>query len=267
MKFLFFIFLGMVLTLSTPSTFAQTPKKETPYTDKENSQHLAKKASAAFTKENYEKALQGFRSAYALHPDFNYLPPIAQCSFLLGHYEDAVKAASQYLQEVESDNPRRPEVEKLLADSKVALAKQSPYSLEEPELQNANVDKKLNNAVTPEEKTTDKSEGKPVGKKLFIVAGVSGGAGVGAGIVAALTNKKFNELTNISSAAEPDVAKIAQLQRRRTIMAPLSDAMFGVGLITGSVGLVIKLKSKKTENPINAGLSLTPTLAVLSIQY
>jgi tetratricopeptide (TPR) repeat protein len=267
MKSLLFISLGLALVLSTPLTFAQTPKKEVSSTNKDKAKSFAKKAVAAFNDENYEKALQAFREAYTLNPDFQYLPPIAQCSFLLGRYEETIIVASQYLKEAEPDNPKRPEVEKLLTDSKAALIKQSPEKALIYGPQNADSDKNPNKATTPEKNTTDKVESKPSGNKLFIVAGISGGVGVGAGVVAALANKQLNELTNISSAEEPNVAEIVRFQQRRKILAPLSDVMFGVGLVTSSVGLVIKLKSKKTENPTSAGLSINPTGATLSLQY
>jgi tetratricopeptide (TPR) repeat protein len=355
MKPLLCLLLGLALFTSSPPTFAQTPKNEVPYADKEKAKSLAKEAVTAFTEKAYEKALKAFQDAYALNPDFKYLPPIAQCSFLLGRYEETVVVASQYLKEAEPDNPKRTEVEKLLLDARAALDKQKQDKMSETKTKaetafsEANYEKALAlfqevyattpnpdllykmalchsklkhnqeaikafeaflQSTTPDDplrgsaekqvtalkeeaakavdpaaaeqkraeaealqakakqEAVDKVEpsvGRSSGKKLLIVAGVSGGLSIAPGVVAALSAKKLNELTAVTSRLEVNAAEIAKFEARRKRTALASDVMLGVALAVGGVGIVINAKSKKAEKSV--GLSVTPTGAAFSVHY
>ena len=429
MKPLLCLFLGLTLFASSPLTFAQTPKKEVPYADKQKAKDLATEAVAAFKAKDYEKALKAFREAYALNPEFKYLPPIAQCSLFLGRYDEAVALASQYLQEAEPDNPKRPEVEKLLLDARAALDKQNQDKVSKtkinaeiafsaadyekalalfqeaytaapgPELlykiaqchsklkhtqealntfeaflqstpandplrgsaekqmtalkeeaakpttltetaqdellqakakaeaafaaqkyqeavvsyqkaysidpapallfltaesyrllgkkqealstyqaflekapandpQRASAEKAIKKLTAPDAVNKEEpSAGGSSGKGLFVVAGVSGGLCVVPGVVAALSARKLNELTAVTSRLDVNAAEIEKFESRRKRAALVSDVMLGVALAAGGAGIVIKSKSKKAEKLSSASLSVTPTGAALSVQY
>lgn len=122
-RLLSWFFLGLIL-LGSSSIFAQTPKKEIPLADKQKAKNLSNDGATAFAAKDYEKALKAFQEAYTLNPELKFLPPIAQCLFLLGRYEEASETAEQYLQSAEPNHPRRPEVEKLLGEIRSAVEKQ-----------------------------------------------------------------------------------------------------------------------------------------------
>jgi tetratricopeptide (TPR) repeat protein len=75
----------------------------------------------------FSEALEAFKRAYWSYEEPSFLYNIAQCHRALKHRREAIDFYRSYLRNA-PDSPRRPEVERIVAELEASLAKEKPSS-------------------------------------------------------------------------------------------------------------------------------------------
>jgi tetratricopeptide (TPR) repeat protein len=91
------------------------------HADKALAREHFKKGLSAYHLENYDKAIEEFRTAFEAEPDPVFLYNIAQAYRLSGRPEEAIKHYQKYLK-LSPDAPHREDVEARIAELKKSLA-------------------------------------------------------------------------------------------------------------------------------------------------